>query len=81
MTKSILSSFVASDVIANIMKKIPNFALGKVSGLFQATKLAKRIAVKGDVVLFSPAGQQKSKYKDFKESGKEFKKILYEIYE
>lgn len=53
----------------------------KINSLEEAIKLAKKVAVKGDVVLFSPAGEQKSKYKDFKQAGKEFKKILYSLYE
>ena len=64
--------------LRNTSNKVKTY---KIDSLKEAIKLAKKIAVKGDVVLFSPAGEQKSKYKDFKESGKEFKKILYDIYE
>lgn len=53
----------------------------KIDSLEEAIKLAKKISVKGDVVLFSPAGEQKLKYKDFKQMGKEFKRLLYKLYE
>ena len=75
------SEIIEEAIRPNLRNTSNKVNIYKIDSLEEAVKLANNIAVKGDVVLFSPAGQQKLKFKDFKQAGKEFKKILYEIYE
>ena len=47
--------------------------------LEQTVKLAKEIAFKGDVVLFSPASASFDMFKNFDERGKKFKELVVKL--
>ncbi len=51
----------------------------KCTDLRETVELAKQIAVKGDVVLFSPASASFDMFKNFAERGKLFKKYVKEV--
>ena len=75
------SEIIEEAIKPNLRNTSNKVNIYKIDSLEEAVKLAKKVAVKGDVVLFSPAGKYDSKYKNYKEIGKEFKKIVYSLYE
>ena len=58
---------------------IKNLNIYKVESLEEAIKLADDIAVKGDIVLFSPASASFDMFKNFAERGKIFKELVNKI--
>ena len=47
--------------------------------LEDAVKTAKKVAERGEVVLFSPASASFDMFKNFEERGKKFKELVNEI--
>ena len=79
--KSIILIGQTADKIASCVEKeikhdVKDVNIYKCDTLEETVILAKKIAVKGDVVLFSPASASFDMFKNFDDRGKKFKELV-----
>ena len=82
--KSLILIGQTADKIEKVVKKelkngVKEVNIYRCETLEQTVKLAKEIAFKGDVVLFSPASASFDMFKNFDERGKKFKELVLKL--
>jgi UDP-N-acetylmuramoylalanine--D-glutamate ligase len=80
--KSLILIGQTADKIEKVVKQeikhsVKDVNIYRCKSLEETVKLAKEIAVKGDVVLFSPASASFDMFKNFDDRGKQFKSLVH----
>ena len=73
------SEKIEKAVNMEIKKTKNNFPIYKCKDLKDAVEIANKIAVRGDIVLFSPASASFDMFKDFADRGNKFKNLVNKI--
>ncbi len=73
------SDKIEKAVKAELKKQNKKMKIRRCTDLQEAVEAAKEIAVRGDIVLFSPASASFDSFKNFAERGKCFKKYVKEL--
>ena len=73
------SDKIENVVLNELKKENKKMEIHRCTDLKETVEVAKKIAKKGDVVLFSPASASFDMFKNFAERGKLFKKYVREI--
>lgn len=69
-------AIVMGEMVPMMDKPLKNFPHACATSLEEAIKVAKKVAKSGDVVLFSPAATSFDMFKNYKERGEIFKRIV-----
>lgn len=79
--KKVKHVFLIGEATNKIKKDLKNLPITNSGNLKNALRSIINIAIKGDIVLFSPACASFDQFKNFEERGKLFKKIINDFYE
>jgi UDP-N-acetylmuramoylalanine--D-glutamate ligase len=73
------SNKIEKAVNAELKNQNKTMEIHRCTDLRETVEIAKKVAVQGDIVLFSPASASFDMFKNFAERGKLFKKYVKEI--